>query len=77
MRCAYQDVLGLPPTPEEVLAFIDDSNPHAFEAPIDRMLARPEFGRKWARHWLDLVRYAESDGFKQDAYRPYAWRYRD
>ena len=73
----YQDVLGLPPTPEEVLAFIDDSNPHAFEALIDRMLARPEFGQKWARHWLDLVRYAESDGFKQDAYRPYAWRYRD
>ncbi len=77
IRRASFDLLGLPPSPEEVEAFLADPSPTAYEALIDRMLARPEYGQRWARHWLDLVRYAESDGFRADAYRPDAWRYRD
>jgi hypothetical protein len=71
------DLHGLPPTPAEVQAFIADSSRNAYEKLIDRLLASPRYGEHWARHWLDLVRYAESDGFKQDAYRPNAWPYRD
>ena len=71
------DLIGLPPTPEEVDAFVDDGGPDAYERLVDRLLASPRYGERWARHWLDLVRYAESDGYKQDAYRPSAWRYRD
>jgi mono/diheme cytochrome c family protein len=77
IRRASFDLLGLPPSPEEVEAFVADPSPTAYEALIDRMLARPEYGQRWARHWLDLVRYAESDGFRADGYRPDAWRYRD
>jgi len=71
------DLLGLPPSPEEVAAFAKDNRPDAYERLIDRLLASPLYGECWARHWLDLVRYAESDGYKQDGYRPSAWRYRD
>ena len=71
------DLLGLPPSPEEVAAFVSDNGPDAYERLIDRLLASPLYGERWARHWLDLVRYAESDGYKQDGYRPSAWRYRD
>jgi len=71
------DLLGLPPSPEEVAAFVNDGGPDAYERLIDRLLASPLYGERWARHWLDLVRYAESDGYKQDGYRPSAWRYRD
>ena len=71
------DLLGLPPSPEEVAAFVNDNGPDAYERLIDRLLASPLYGERWARHWLDLVRYAESDGYKQDGYRPSAWRYRD
>ena len=71
------DLLGLPPSPEEVLAFVSDTGPDAYERLIDRLLASPQYGERWARHWLDLVRYGESDGYKQDGYRPSAWRYRD
>ncbi len=71
------DMLGLPPSPEEVATFVNDSGPDAYERLIDRLLASPLYGERWARHWLDLVRYAESDGYKQDGYRPSAWRYRD
>ena len=77
IRRASFDLLGLPPSPGEVEAFLADTSPAAYEAMIDRMLASPKYGERWARHWLDLVRYAESDGFRQDAYRPDAWRYRD
>ena len=77
IRRATFDLIGLPPTPAEVDAFLADSSPDAYEKLIDRLLASPDYGRRWGRHWLDLVRYAESDGFKQDAYRPNAWRYRD
>ncbi len=71
------DLTGLPPTPEEVDAFLADDQPDAYERLVDRLLASPRYGQRWARHWLDLVRYAESDGYRQDAYRPHAWRYRD
>jgi hypothetical protein len=71
------DLVGLPPTPEEIDDFLADDRPDAYERLIDRLLASPQHGERWARHWLDLVRYAESDGYKQDAYRDQAWRYRD
>ena len=71
------DLTGLPPTPEEVDAFLADRAPDAYERLIDRLLASPRYGQRWGRHWLDLVRYAESDGYRQDAFRPHAWRYRD
>ena len=67
----------MPPTPEEVDAFLADDRPDAYERLIDRLLASPRYGQRWGRHWLDLVRYAESDGYRQDAFRPHAWRYRD
>jgi hypothetical protein len=71
------DLTGLPPTPEEIDAFLADLAPGAYERLIDRLLASPGYGQRWGRHWLDLVRYAESDGFRQDAFRPQAWLYRD
>src|SRR5215471_6387094 len=77
IRRATFDLTGLPPTPEEVKAFLKDKSPRAFERVVDRLLASPHHGEKWARHWLDLARYAESEGFKADETRPNAWRYRD
>jgi hypothetical protein len=77
LRRATFDLTGLPPTPEEVEAFLADNSPAAFEKVVDRLLASPHYGEKWARHWLDLARYAESDGFKADDTRPNIWRYRD
>ncbi|MEK7834008.1 MAG: DUF1549 domain-containing protein, partial [Acidobacteriota bacterium] len=77
IRRATFDLTGLPPTPEEVAAFIADRSPKAFEKVVDRLLASPHYGEKWARHWLDLARYADSDGFKADDTRPNIWRYRD
>jgi hypothetical protein len=77
LRRATFDLTGLPPTPEEVNAFLADNSPRAFEKVVDRLLASPHYGEKWARHWLDLARYAESEGFKADETRPNAWRYRD
>jgi mono/diheme cytochrome c family protein len=71
------DLTGLPPTAKEIEEFLADQSPDAYERLVDRLLARPQHGEQWARHWLDLVRYAESDGYKQDDYRPHAWRYRD
>ena len=77
IRRAYLDLTGLPPNPEEVEAFVKDSSPGARERLIDRLLASPHYGERWARHWLDLVRYADSGGFEFDMDRPEAWRYRD
>jgi hypothetical protein len=77
IRRAYFDLIGLPPTPEEIDAFLSDPSADAYDKLIDRLLDDARYGERWARHWLDLVRYAESDGFKQDAFRPNAWRYRD
>jgi hypothetical protein len=71
------DLTGLPPTPQEVDAFVKDRSPDAYEKLVDRLLASPRYGERWALFWLDLVRYAESDGFKADDIRPNAWRYRD
>ena len=71
------DLIGLPPTPAEIAEFESDSREEAYERLIDRLLESPRYGERWARHWLDLVRYAESDGYRKDDYRPTAWRYRD
>ncbi len=71
------DLTGLPPSPPEVDAFLADSAPDAYERLVERLLESPAYGQRWASHWLDLVRYAESDGHRQDAFRPQAWRYRD
>ncbi len=77
LRRATFDLTGLPPATEEVEAFLADDSPNAFEKVIDRLLGSPHYGEKWARHWLDVARYAESEGFKADETRPNAWRYRD
>ncbi|WP_068137603.1 DUF1553 domain-containing protein [Roseimaritima ulvae] len=77
LRRLYFDLVGLPPTPEEVQAFAQNTDPQAYEQVVDDLLKRPEYGERWARHWLDLVRYAESDGYRADIARPQAWRYRD
>ncbi len=71
------DLTGLPPTPEEVDAFVRDPAPDAYERLVDRLLASPNYGQRWGRHWLDVVRFAETEGFEYDRYRPGAWRYRD
>ncbi len=71
------DLTGLPPAPQEVEAFLADSQPQAYERLVDRLLASPRFGERMARHWLDLVRYADGDGYRADDYRPDAWRFRD
>jgi len=77
IRRATMDLVGLPPTPEEVRAFLADTSPQAYEKLVDRLLASPQYGERWGRHWLDVVRYADSGGFEGDRDRPYAWRYRD
>jgi hypothetical protein len=71
------DLTGLPPTLEEIDAFISDKSPNAWEKVVDRLLASPRYGEQWGRHWLDVVRFAESDGYEYDMHRPDAWRYRD
>jgi hypothetical protein len=77
LRRVYLDLTGLPPTPEERSRFLDDHSPGAFDRVVDELLARPSYGERWARHWLDLVRYADSNGYERDAEKPFAWRYRD
>lgn len=77
IRRAYFNLIGLPPSPEEVEAFVNDDSPQAWENLIESLLARPEYGEKWARHWLDVVRYAESNGFERDSDKEFIWRYRD
>lgn len=77
VRRVYYDLLGLPPTFQEVAAFLADSSPDAYEKVIDRLLASPHYGEHWGRHWLDLVRYAETNSFERDGPKPNVWRYRD
>jgi len=77
IRRTYYDITGLPPTPEEVAAFVADPSDRAYAAMLDRLLASPRFGEKWGRHWLDVARFAESDGFETNLARPNAWPYRD
>ena len=71
------DLTGLPPTPPEIDAFLADRSPEAYERLVERLLASPHYGEQWGRHWLDVVRYAETEGFEYDRQRPGAWRYRD
>ncbi len=77
VRRAYLDVLGLPPTPAEIDAFVSDAAPDAWPRLVDRLLASPHYGERWARHWMDLARYADSGGFEFDDDRPEMYRYRD
>ena len=77
IRRATFDLTGLPPTPKEVDDFVNDKSSNAFDKVIDRLLASPHYGEQWGRHWLDVVRYADTDGFSNDYERPNAWRYRD
>jgi hypothetical protein len=71
------DLTGLVPTPEEIQAFTSDNSPNAYEKVVDRLLASPAYGERWGRHWLDVARYADSNGYKADETRPDIWRYRD
>ena len=78
LRRAHVDLIGLPPTPEEVKAFLADSDPRAYEKLIDRLLASPHYGERWGRYWLDLAGYCDSEGIQHsDPLRPFAYRYRD
>ncbi|MBY0504962.1 MAG: DUF1549 and DUF1553 domain-containing protein [Bryobacteraceae bacterium] len=77
IRRVTYDLTGLPPTPEEIAAFVADRSPKAYENLIERLLASPRYGEQWARHWLDVVRFAESDGYEYDTHRPDAYRFRD
>jgi hypothetical protein len=77
LRRVSLDLTGLPPTPTEIDAFVADDRGDAYERQVDRLLASPHFGEKWARDWLDKARYADSDGYEKDWFRPWAWRYRD
>jgi hypothetical protein len=77
IRRLYFDLTGLPPSPAEIDAFVKDRSPKAWENLVDRLLASPHYGERWAQHWLDVVRFAETDGFEYDTHRPHAWRYRD
>ncbi|MEN9675360.1 MAG: hypothetical protein RIS76_1256 [Verrucomicrobiota bacterium] len=77
IRRVTYDLTGLPPTPEEVEAFVSDPSIDAWERLIDRLLESPHYGEKWGRHWLDLVRFAETNSYETDEAKPHAWRYRD
>lgn len=77
IRRLFLDLTGLPPSPQEADAFLSDNRPDAYERLVDSLLASPHFGERWARPWLDLARYADSDGYEKDYVRPHAWRYRN
>ncbi len=77
LRRVTFDLIGLPPTPEETDAFLKDDAPDSYEKVVDRLLASPNYGERWARHWLDVARFSESHGFEYDRIRDNAWRYRD
>ena len=77
IRRAYFDLIGLPPSPEKVERFVSDQSPDAYEKLIDELLASPQYGERWGRHWLDVVRYADTGGYETDIYFRNAWRYRD
>ena len=77
IRRATYDLTGLPPTPAEIEAFLADPRSDAWERLVERLLASPQYGEHWGRHWLDVVRYAETNGYERDSDKPYIWRYRD
>ncbi len=76
LRRVYLDLTGLPPSPQDVDAFLKDNRPDAHERVVDRLFASPHYGERWARQWLDLARYADSNGYEKDRLRT-AWEYRD
>ncbi len=77
LRRIYLDLIGLPPTPTEQDAFLQNTSPDALANVVDDLLSRPQYGERWARHWLDVVRFAESQGYERDEPKPFAWRFRD
>ena len=77
LRRVYFDLTGLPPTPAQMAKFLGDKSPTAYAKVVDELLASSAYGERWGQHWLDIVRFAESDGFEYDTHRPGAWRYRD
>lgn len=77
LRRVYLDLIGIPPTLDEQSKFLDDRSPNAWEKVVDDLLARPQYGERWGRHWLDTVRYAETNGYERDTPKRSAWRYRD
>lgn len=77
VRRAYDDLIGLPPTLEEVEQYVADPAPDKWDRLIDRLLAMPQYGERWGRHWLDVVRFAQTNGYERDSEKPYIWRYRD
>src|SRR5438445_12034356 len=77
IRSATFDLTGLPPTPAEVRTFLDDARPDAFARVVDRLLASPRYGERWGRHWLDIARYADSNGLDENLVYRHAYRYRD
>ena len=77
VRRLYYDLTGLPPTMQQVRDFVEDQDPAAYSKLVDALLESPHYGEKWARHWLDLVRYAESNSYERDGTKPFVWRYRD
>ena len=77
IRRVYFDLIGLPPSAEEIQEFAADTDPRAFEKLVDRLLASPRYGERWGRHWLDVVHYGDTHGYDKDKPRPNAWPYRD
>src|SRR5690606_32308232 len=77
LRRLYFDLIGLPPTAAQMDAFLADELPSAYEQVVDQLLVSPHFGERWARHWLDVARFAETNGYERDAVKPNAWKYRD
>src|SRR6185436_13615544 len=77
LRRVYFDLIGLPPTPAEMNSFLADRSPGAYSKVVERLLASPNYGERWGQHWLDVVRFAETDGYEFDSVRKEAWRYRD
>src|SRR5689334_24852255 len=77
VRRLYFDLIGLPPTPEQINGFLKDDSPDAYGKLVERLLASPAYGERWARHWMDVVHFAETHGHDQDAPRDNAWPYRD
>src|SRR5262249_42313981 len=77
LRRAYMDLIGLPPSPQEIDAYMNDNAPGSWERLVDKLLASPHYGERWGRHWLDAARYADSSGYENDTDQPNMWRYRD
>src|SRR5256714_12879943 len=77
LRRVYFDMIGLPPTPSEMAEFVADKSPNAYSKVVEKLLASSHYGERWGQHWLDVVRFAETDGYEYDTHRGDAWRYRD